>query len=267
MSALLLFYRTRLRISLALQMQYRVGMAIWMLWLVLEPVVYLSVWTAVAQSSGGSVGGFTPGDFAAYYIVLLVVSHFTQIWHMWEYDYIIRQGILSGRLLRPLHPIHNDAAENIAYKLLMLFVVLPVVAGLVLAFRPILEPPLWAVLAFLPAVLLAAVLAFLAGWALAMVAFWTQRIFAVNQAYYIAMLFFAGQIAPLELLPQAMQTAAGLLPFRWFVAFPVELLLGRLGPEEVLGGFVAQGLWIALMALLVRAAWKAGVRQYSAVGG
>ncbi len=267
MTGLLLYYRAELRISLVLQLQYRVAMIIWMIGLVLEPVIYLTVWTAVASSSGGQVGGFTAGDFAAYYIVLLVVQHFTQIWHMWEYDYVIRQGILSGRLLRPVHPIHNDAAENIAFKLLMLIVVVPSLVVLVIAFQPVFSTSLWAVLLFVPALLLAGVLAFAVGWAVALAAFWTTRTYAINQMYFVGMFFFAGQLAPLELLPDFFQAIAALLPFRWFVAFPVELLLGRLTPEAALGGLLAQAVWIALSLVLLRVAWRAGIKRYTAMGG
>lgn len=267
MAALLGYYRARFKTSLAVSLQYRMALAIWMIGLILEPIIYLSVWTSVASSSGGQVGGFTPSDFAAYYIVVLIVQHFTQIWHMWEYDWIIRQGILSGRLLRPIHPIHNDAGENIVYKFIMLVVVIPAVIILALVFQPTLHPPLWAALAFIPTLILAAILAFLVGWTVAMAAFWTTRTFAINHVYFVAMFFFSGQIAPLSLLPGVIQTLANALPFRWIVSFPAELMLGRLTPEQALTGFAAQIIWVGLSMALAMAAWRAGVKQYTAMGG
>lgn len=271
MTASLIFYsrlyRAQLRNSLVVQFQYRVAMGIWMIGLILEPLIYLSVWTSVASSSGGSVGSFTGSDFAGYYIVMLVVQHFTMIWHMWEYDYIIRQGQFSARLLRPFHPIHTDAAQNIAYKLLMLAVVIPAVIILVLTFRPTVNPSLWAFIAFFPALILAGVLAFVMGWALAMAAFWTTRIVAINQTYFIATFFFSGQLAPLELLPEWIRTLSGLLPFRWFVSFPVELMLGRLTVEQTLTGFVAQSIWIGIGVMLMHFLYRAGIKRYVAFGG
>jgi ABC-2 type transport system permease protein len=50
------------------------------------------------------------------------------------------------------------------------------------------------------------------------------------------------------------------------IAFPIELVLGRLTPAETLTGFAAQAVWIVLGLGLVRIVWRAGVRQYSAVG-
>jgi ABC-2 type transport system permease protein len=267
MSALWLFYKTNTKVSLSIQLQYRVALAIWMIGLILEPIIYLSVWTSVANANGGAVGGFTPGDFAAYYIAVLIVMHFTQIWHMWEFNWVIRQGGLSARLLRPMHPIHKDASENLAYKFFMLAVVIPAVLVLTLLFQPTSPMSLTSILLFVPTITLAAVLAFILGWVIALMAFWTLRTEAINQTYFIAMFFFSGQLAPLELLPPFLQTLANLLPFRYIISFPTETLLGRVALGDVVQGWLIQGIWIGLCALLLRVVWRAGVRQYTAMGG
>jgi ABC-2 type transport system permease protein len=259
-------YRAQFQKAMMLQLQYRVSMMIWMIDIVLSPVIYLAVWSAIARASNGSIGGYTPNDFAAYYIGLTIVMHMTQIWHMWEYEYNIREGILSSRLLRPIHPIHEDIAQNISFKVVMLIVLVPSVIALTLLFQPTLQPPLWSLLAFVPAVLLGAAVSFLAGWNLAMAAFWTTRIFAINQLYFVAMFFFSGQVAPLELLPLPAQIIASLLPFRWVLGFPVEMLLGRLSPQQVITGFAAQIGWLVLLLVLLRVIWRSAVRRYSAVG-
>ena len=46
-----------------------------MIGMVVEPVVYLVVWSTIAEQSGGSVGGYTPATFAAYYIVWTLVRN------------------------------------------------------------------------------------------------------------------------------------------------------------------------------------------------
>ncbi len=54
------------RTSLALQFQYRAAQMIWLLFFVLQPAIYLSIWSAVAGALGGQVGGYGPGELAAY---------------------------------------------------------------------------------------------------------------------------------------------------------------------------------------------------------
>jgi ABC-2 type transport system permease protein len=265
-SGLLALYRAQFQTTIAGQLQYRMALVIWMLGLVLSPVVYLAVWSAVARSQGGEVDGFTAGDFAAYFLVTMVVNHATFSWIAWEFEYRVRQGTLSPLLLRPVHPIHRDVAENLSFKALTMVVVVPVTGALALAFRPTFAPAPWAVVAFVPTLLLAMALRFATDWTLALGAFWLTRVEALNRLYFVAVLFLSGQAAPLALLPGPARLVADLLPFRWFIAFPVELLLGRLTPRETLVGVGAQLVWLAAALALLRLVWSRGIRRYGAVG-
>ena len=265
-SALAGLYRTQLRTTLIGQLQYRAALVIWLIEMVLEPLVYLIVWGTVARASGGSLGTFTTGDFAGYYIVLMIVNHLTFTWVIFEFEYRVRQGSFSAVLLRPVHPIHSDVADNVGYKLLTSTIMVPVALLLWVAFRATIAPPLWAALAFLPALLLAFLTRFVIEWSLAMAAFWTTRVEAINQVYFVAFLFLSGQIAPLVLMPPLMRAVATALPFRWMLSFPVELALGRLSPSQALQGIAVQAVWLALSLAALALVWRRGVRRYSAVG-
>ena len=266
MTALLQVYRQQVKTSFAMMLQYRVALVIWLISQVLDPVIYLVVWSTVSVASGGAVGGYTRGDFAAYFLVLMLVNNITYSWIMYEYDNRVREGTLSAALLRPVHPIHTDIAENLSSKMISTPGMLIIALVLGFVFRPTVHLMPWALAAFIPAVALAFLLRFLLEWTLALAAFWTTRVSALNQMYFVALLFLSGQVAPLSLFPRLVQAVAAALPFRWIIAFPVELLLGNLTPTDALVGFAAQVGWIGVSLLLVRLVWRAGVRQYSAVG-
>jgi ABC-2 type transport system permease protein len=246
--------------------QYRASLVIWMISHVLEPLVYLVVWSTVSVTGGGSVGEYTTREFAAYFIVLMLVNHVTYTWIMYEFEYRVREGTFSVSLLKPVHPIHSDIADNISSKLITLPLMVVIALGLAALFHPFLAPPLWAVVAAIPALMLAFAVRFLLEWTLAQSAFWTTRVTAINQIYFVLVLFLSGQIAPLTLFPAPIQVVAAILPFRWMIGFPVELLLGRLSPIEVLTGLAAQALWLLIGFALFRIVWRAGIRVYSAVG-
>jgi ABC-2 type transport system permease protein len=267
LSDLVALYRAQFRTTIAEQLQYRGALAIWLIGLVLEPVIYLSVWSAVAASQGGAVDGLSASDFAAYYLATMVVDHAAFTWIMWEFEYWIRQGSLSPLLLRPVHPIHRQIAVNLTFKLLTLAIVLPVAAAIAILFRPNfggVAP--WTVVAFVPALGLAMALRFALEWTLALAAFWITRVSAVNQLYFVAFLFLSGQAAPLALLPEAVATLARWLPFYRMLGFPAELLLGRLSPIDAALGIAAQAGWLAAMVVALNVLWARGIRQYSAVG-
>ena len=61
-------YRAIFRASIAVMLQYRIALLIWMLAHIMGPLIYLVVWSTVA--GGGRVAGYAAADFAAYYLVL-----------------------------------------------------------------------------------------------------------------------------------------------------------------------------------------------------
>ena len=116
MRAMARLYLQQFKTTFATMVQYRASLFIWMIGHVLEPLVYLVVWSVVAESGGGSAGDYTAPQFAGYFIVLMLVENVSYTWVMYEYDYRIREGLLSSALLRPVHPIHADIADNISSK-------------------------------------------------------------------------------------------------------------------------------------------------------
>jgi ABC-2 type transport system permease protein len=266
LKALLQIYLQQFKTTLASMLAYRAMLLIWMIGQVLEPLVYLIVWSIVSKSNGGSVGDYTANQFASYFILLMLVNQVTYTWIMYEFEYRIREGILSFSLLRPLHPIHADIADNISSKLITTPFMIVVAAGLTAIFHPAISPQPWAIALLFPALVLAFAVRFLLEWTLALSAFWTTRVGAANQTYFIVMLFLSGQFAPLSLLPFPIQIVADILPFRWLIAFPIELISGRLTPSEALIGLGAQLAWLFISYILFRIMWRAGLRIYSAVG-
>ncbi len=259
-------YRAKFRAEIALQFAYRGALVIWLLGLLLSPTISLVVWTTVAGAQAQPVGGYDARDFAAYFAVLMVVNQLTFTWHFFEFEWRIRQGFFSPLLLRPVHPIHTDIAENLTFKLLTFTLVAPAAVFLVVSFDARLEPEPWQAIAFVPALILAMALRFVVEWTFGLLAFWVTRMGALLQAYFVAVLFLSGSVAPLELFPPIVRFIATVLPFRWMVAFPVELALGRLSPGDAVIGFAAQIGWIAVALVVLRFGWRAGVRRYSAVG-
>ncbi|MGH2350095.1 MAG: ABC transporter permease [Chloroflexota bacterium] len=254
------------RAQLALQLHYRAMHVVWLLWFVLKPVLFLSVWSAVVRSSGGPVGWLAPEDFAAYFIAIMWVIHLTFNGAFAYFESRVRRGDFSPLLLRPVHPIVGDIAENLAYKTHTTPMLALATLVLVVTFAPRIEPPLWAVAASVPALFLAFVVRFVNTWTVALAAFWLTRTQAVVQGYLLVLHFLGGEAAPLALLPGWVQAAAWVTPFPWMLAFPAELLIGRLTPAQALAGMGMQLLWVVLSLLLAWACWRAALRRYTAVG-
>ena len=260
-------YATQMRIAILSQIQYRVSNYFYMIGMVAEPVIYLVVWSTVARQQGGEVGGFTPGEFAAYYIVWTLVRNMNIALTPWEWEQRIRNGDLAVMLLHPVHPIHLDLAGLAGWKAVVIVMWLPIAAFLSLIFQPTFSLEPVDVVVFLVAIWGAYFLRSMFLWLLGLVTFWTTRVGPVFDIFFTAELLLSGRLVPLSLMPAWAQRLADVLPFKWTFSFPIEALIGRLPADQLLGGLAMQLLWIAISATIVGLCWRLAVRRFSAVGG
>jgi len=228
-------------------------------------LIYMFVWmTAAGQRS---LNGYNRDEFVVYYLVVMVLHELTYAGAFYDVGWAIRSGDFTTWLLRPLHPIYEAIGGNIAGKAVGLpFTILAaLLLGLVL--QPELHLKFGNILLFLPALLLAYLLRFLMDYVLALLTFWSQRSDALLRLNDTLLFLFAGQVAPFALLPDKLQQATFLLPYRYMLGFPVEVLMGRLSPAQMGQGFLILIAWFLVTILLHQILWKRGLRRYTAVGG
>ncbi|MPZ26950.1 MAG: ABC transporter permease [Micromonosporaceae bacterium] len=259
-------YAKNISMNVRAQLQYRYDSLVRTLAFLVEPVVYLTVWTTIADQRGGEVGGLATGTIAAYFIVWMAVRVMNVVFTPYGFEWRIQRGDFNAYLLRPAHPIHYDLSFFAGYNLLQLLTWLPVAAVLVLAFRPTLDLRPLEVAVFVVALWGAYLVRSMFLWALGMVNFWTTRASALFELYVVCELLFSGRLVPMDLMPQALQSVAGWLPFYWTFGFPIDtLVVGRSNPE-LATGLAMQVLWTAVGAGLVALVWRRAVRRYTAVG-
>jgi ABC-2 type transport system permease protein len=261
------YYLTTMRTSIINQFQYRVAQYFYMLGMVAEPIVYLVVWTTIANESGGEINGFTTGELAAYYIVWTLVRNMNVVFGAPFWEWRIREGRMSQELLRPLHPLHGDIAWFAGSKLALIVLWLPIAAGLTLAFKPTIDPTLLEVAVFFFAIWGAYLLRTMLQSTLGMLCFWTTRGAAIFDLYMTTELLLSGRLVPLPLMPDWVQTLAAFLPFQWAFFFPIDALVGDRSTAWLLGGLAMQLFWILVAFGLFKLAWRGAIKRFSAVGG
>jgi ABC-2 type transport system permease protein len=264
---MLRIYRRFWQVNWAEQWQYRANMLMYLLYWLVSPIVYLSVWTTIARSQG-SVNGLTANDFITYYLMVLVVDQLTSEITIHLLASKIQDGTLSSELLRPVHPIlTNTLVNNLAFKSLIFSVFVPVWLALYLLFRPDYSgASLQSVLLALPAMAIGFGINFLLGATLTCLAFWTTRVYSISEFYFALSMLFSGQFVPLTLLPPLVQRVADFLPFQFYIYFPVQIILGRLPPMAMLRTYGLGLVWLVFAYLLFLKIWRAGVTRFSAVG-
>jgi ABC-2 type transport system permease protein len=262
-------YGAFIRSAWLVDIQYRADIALWLLWGITEPAIALGIWWSIASTSGGDVDGYSRVEFARYFFGVTLINQLTQAWDAWYIDHWIAEGEMNHRLARPVNPVHESIADNIAYKArvgTIVIVVWLVAAAAWPMVRVPFAPGRWCLVAL--AVVLGAAIRFFNGFAVGLLAFWTTRAHAIIELQMAIGMFLSGQIAPLDLLPHPVAQAASALWFPYAIAFPVSLLTGAGGwQNHIVRGFAGQIVWLGIWWLVYRAVWRNGLKRYGAVGG
>lgn len=257
-------YAALTRRSVGVLLEYRVSMLIWMLSATF-PLVMLAVWLSLAKD--GPVGGYTAGDFVAYYLLSFYMRQMTAVWVAWELDYDIRHGDMNTKLLHPIHPIHEYISFNLADKLMrgimftpLVILVAWLVPGVTLVVTPL-------NLAFFIVALVGAwFMRYLTQFSLGLLGFWFSQALVLTDVFWMLFLLFGGGIAPIALLPEPLRSIAYQLPFRYMMSFPIEIMTGRVSVNEIFLGLGAIAAWIGILFVTYRIMWARGIRQFSAFG-
>jgi len=255
------------QVNWAEQWQYRANLIMYLLYWLVSPIIYLAVWTSIANIKG-SVNGFTANDFVTYYMTLLVVDQVTSNIVIHTFAYKVQDGTLSSELIRPIHPMLTNAlVNNIAFKALTIIGFIPVWIILFFLYRPDYSHlTLTGILVALPAMIMGFLVGFLLSAAITSLAFWTTRVYSIHEFYYALILLFSGQFVPLPLMPKLIQDVAQYLPFQLLIYFPIQLILGKLSSAQIVQGYVTGIIWLVVAISVFNWIWRNGVKRFSAVG-
>jgi ABC-2 type transport system permease protein len=261
----LLLYPALLRAAFAEAVAYRAEFLIWMLTTTM-PLVMLALWSAVAAEA--PLGRFDEREFVTYFLAMLLVRMLTGSWVVWLLVDEIRRGALAQRLLRPVHPIVAYSAENLAGYPIRALVALPIVVVLLATTGgDRLSGDVGSIALFVLALLGGWLINFLSMMTIACLGFFLESALGVFGLWMAVQSVLSGYLVPIELFPDTVREAAMVLPFRFMLSFPIELLMGQLDAARIATGFLLQWGWITFFAATTAFAWKMGLRRFAAFGG
>lgn len=220
------------------------------------------LWRVAVSSNGGDLAGYSAIALTWYIVTSEAAIVAVNARLIEDIGNDIAQGTVTVELLRPASVLWVRVATEVGRGL-------PKVAALWLAGAGVATivaggPPRPATLALAaPSLVLAIIANLLAQHAVAAAAFWLRDAGSVWFLYLKAVFITGGMIIPLELLPDGLERASMLLPFRAMAYAPARLAAGFAEPELLL----EQLLWIAILAVVARAAFAAGERRLQVVGG
>lgn len=256
---------TFFRIGMQQAIAYRAETLIWILSTTM-PFVMLLLWEAVARD--GALGRLGPAQFRTYFLATYCVRQMCGSWVSWQINMEMRDGSFSLRLLRPAHPIVMLGVEQVSTTLFRCLVsVPPALVGYVLLASGHASMSLVSfgalVLSLVGGWLLTFYINMLAGFA----AFYTDQSTKLMDLWTTMFFAFSGYLIPTELFPASVRRLVSLLPFRYQLGFPVEIMTGLTTGEHLVLPLVVQWSYVALFAVMAHFMFRRGVARFGAQGG
>ncbi len=250
--------------------QYRPESFIWFLFDVVGPLVMILMWRS-AYGQAEQIGGYTQGQMMLYYVGMMSLRTLLNVHPEWEISREIRTGDFSKHLLRPLRFNRYHFMGEMAWKLLRLLFLTPVVVLFLLWLGPEVLSGVGltreTALLFVGSLVFGYLLCYYLKVALGLLAFWMTESIGVFNVFFMLQFLFEGSVMPLDLLPGWAQRVGEFLPFRYFYFLSLSIFQGKIDAVTAQQGLAAQALWCVGAYLAMRVVYGLGVRQYSAVGG
>ena len=244
---------------------YRAQGIVWILTDTVPTITLPLMWLA-AFGSRQMINGFTRQELVAYYLCMSVCSNIA-VAHPWEIAKDIKDGRLSIYLTRPFSYYWFIFASNLSWRLVRSVLFVPFFFLTLAVLRPYLS---WGNfhlgIEFWLSLILAHILSYQLSWCLGQAAFFLVEISGIYEFYYMIGAFLAGQMAPLQMLPEGIRAVAHFLPFSYVLWFPVQIFLGRIDSAQAYQGMAYQLVWIVVLAILGKWLWNSGLKRYTAVG-
>lgn len=253
------------RLNLADLLEYRLDLFIYTIGSIARPAAMMAIWVA-AYSSGAKIP-MEQNTLLQYYLFLLFVSLLTDAWGAPFIMSAIRLGKLSPFLLRPSPYIFQQLSNNLMEKAIKVIYLVPAIFVLGLIFRtgmPSID--FLKVVLFVLTVFFAFALNFLISFLIGITAFWLDEAAFLDDFVDLIIYVFSGLLFPIALFPRFMQTISSILPFRYALSLPIEIVLGQISGTKLLWAISSQIGWLLVAIFAVKYFWGRGVKKYSASG-
>jgi ABC-2 type transport system permease protein len=262
-------YRALLAASYQEALQYRAESAVWFTFEFVQPLVMIGMWLTV-YAGRQDVDGYARPDMVLYYLGVMVLATLLVPHPEWWVSELIRTGELSQYLIKPIPVAAWQLASEVAWKLVRVLLVTPVLVLSLLVLGQTVRPPAldwWGYPLFLASCVAGFALCHCLKVTLGCTAFWISKAEGVFSFYWLFEQLYSGRFMPLDLLPAPVAALGTWLPFQYIYYVPLQLFLGRLTGAALWEALGVQLLWLVTSVLLVRVVWRRGLVRYEAMGG
>ncbi|NOW06645.1 ABC transporter permease [Clostridium beijerinckii] len=259
-------------IGLGLQsaMEYRVNFIMSILSSIFPMIIQIFLWIAVFKNSQSSVVyGYNYMQMLTYVVVAGIVSKLVATGVEWEISSDIKDEGLNKFITRPISYFSYRISCFLGEKFLQI-IIINIILGIILIVMNIklgLEIELKRVGIFLISIFLALILNLLLSLIISSFAFWITEAWAAFMILGLVVNVASGGVFPLDIFGQQVMRILELLPFKYIIYFPTNIINGKISFTEVGFGIYVQCIWIIFLFIFSKIIWNIGMKKYIAIGG
>lgn len=263
-------YSRTFEMGFQVAMEYRINFAISLISAAYPIFIQSFLWTALYRNTSESdLFGYTYRQIIAYTFLAGLVSRIVRTGFEYEIMDDVKTGKFSKFLVQPLGYFPYRLANFFGQKLISLAMILSILAVMLIGLNVFWDVSLQfsRIMVFLLTLPLAMALNFLIFYCISSIAFWIVEIGFLFEGVRIVIVLLSGGIFPLEVFGDRFVQITSLLPFKYTVNYPINVLNGKIPTSDIVPGLLIQCIWIAACVGLANVLWRVGSKRYVAVGG
>jgi len=263
-------YWSVFKISFEQEFAYRLNFILWRVRNVFQILLTYFLWSTVFSNPQTQIFGYDRAKILTYVFGIMIVRALVLSARAMDVSSDVARGDLSNYLLKPMSYFKYWFTRDISSKALnLIFAAVEFIALFV-----ILRPPFFfqgsvvTLFVFLASIILAVLIYFFLLFLISSIPFWAPEIgwgshFLVTVVIIEAL---SGSLFPINILPVGLQSIVMATPFPYLIYFPVEVYLGNIGGNALIGGLMVAAAWTGVLWLSLNFIWQKGLKVYQAIG-
>jgi len=232
----------------------------------IELVVMYFVWSAVFRGRN-YFGNYTFSSMITYLIMVRFLHFIRRSGSLKQIADDIKEGKISSYLIKPTNYLKWNFSTFLAERIFESILRILMLFSLIFFFPNLFVFTGATRFLFLLFMLMGSLLFnFIFNVFISLLAFFVTDVRFFRTTVLMICDFFAGVLIPIDLMPEIFKRISLVLPFQFWIYFPIKFYQGQLDQNQLTGGFFLFIFWVIIFFSLVIFLWRKGIKTYEAIG-
>lgn len=263
-------YLSIFKISFQEEFAYKLNFVLWRVRNVFQILLTFFLWSTVFANPQTVIFGYDRSKILTYVFGIMIVRALVMSARAADIASDIAQGDLSNYLLKPMTYFKYWFTRDMSSKALNLIFAAVEFTVLFIILRPpfYFQTNLVILLSFFVGIILAVLIYFFILVLVSSLTFWAPEMswgghFLITIVVVEAL---SGALFPINILPPVFQSIVMATPFPYLIYFPVEVYLGNIAGQALLGGLLVAAAWCGILWFAMNFIWQKGLKVYESTG-